>query len=299
MNWWRRVHLWPARIRWPGKLLALLVVTVATLFPDPARLGTLLSRLGRLDSLIRPDEPGLAELEARVRASLPQNASAADALPVVEAAVYERLPYSHDWQTWGVMEYVPTPGEALAAGREDCDGRAVVAASLLRRLGYEAWLVSDMLHMWVETPAGETMSPGTGDKSLAAGRPGSSGTASSLNLALAGNILRGTTYGVSVFPLVREIVLLAAICALTLHPWSSLWRRMAGCVLAVAAFALLRYAGHDAAVLQEPAAVLLSRVGWGLFVVAWLMLAVRGRAPRPGFGSVPAESPAAGDARPG
>ena len=81
----------------------------------------------------------------------------ADALPddprAIETAVNTRLvPYAVPWQTYGVPWYFPTAGEVFARGQGDCEGQAVVLASILRSKGIPARFVGSFDHLWVDYP---------------------------------------------------------------------------------------------------------------------------------------------------
>ena len=213
--------------------------------------------------------------------------------------MYAAVPYAFDWDTWGVMDYLPTVSEVFARGREDCDGQAVVAASLLRRLGYDAWLVTDLKHTWVaarernvpNAPVEQTMSPGEGGQSLVGG---ATGTHASL-VNLVPNVLRSLAFGVAVFPLGRELIIAAALCLLTMQPRSSVVRRLAGCGAILVALMLLRWIGPGG--VEHPVTTILAVVGVIVAAVGWLLLAVKGGAYR----SRPErpESPAGDGADPG
>lgn len=287
---WRKIHGWPADPRWVLKLSLLIAGVAVILYPKPWLMVTLAQRSRALDSLIQPELQEVGELAAKVQrrvdtaaarlqqekpTSRPQLRPAEFALLLVEAEVYQRIKYSHDWDTWGVMEYLPTAEEALRSGREDCDGRAIVAASVLRRMGYEAWLVADMVHMWVETPTGQTMSPGSGGALLVAGVPGSPKTELASRLLVLGGMARGFVYGASVFPLGRALLILALVAVLTLHPWASGWRQWAGvltmliglmCLRASGAKAIVEGSGQDIAIVSG--AVLGILLGW-LTMAIW------------------------------
>lgn len=250
---------------------------VLVLYPKLWLVPVWLARLSDLNGVLDPDHPGLAELEARVVAES-RGAPLAEMVPVIERTVCDRIPYAFDWETWGVMDYLPTVDEVLAQGREDCDGRAVVAASLLRRLGHHAWLVTDLQHMWVvardETGAEpvevELMSPGAGAKTVAADE---TGTHVAVSPALIENLARSLTFGISVFPLGRELIILTMLCAVTLHPRSSARRRVAGCTLLLLALILLRASGaaagsHDG----HPAVMWLALL---VAITGWLLLAIK------------------------
>ena len=274
MNAWHRLHLWSWWLRWPLKLAAFMVVVVLVLYPKVWLLPRWVGRLHDMNATLQPDHPALGELAEMVRARGGEGRSAVETLRVVQQVVYERIPYAWDWDVWGVVDYLPTTAEVLQKGREDCDGRAVLAASLLRRLGYQAWLVSDIKHTWVATPGGETMSPGRGQKTFEGGE---GGTRMRVTGAALVNLGRSLTYGIAVFPLTRELIILAALCGLTMHPRASVRRRVAGCLLLVLALGLLHDSGAaPGALAHQP---MLAWAGLVTGVVGWLVLAIRAGGP--------------------
>lgn len=277
MRLWRRFHERSAWIRRPLKLLVFVVGTGLVLYPKPWLLPTWIERIRNVDAMIEPQHPGLAPFEAEIKETVKPGADAGSVLQAVQKVVYKRVPYAWDWDVWGVVEYLPTVGEVLEQGREDCDGRAVVAASLLRRLGYEAHLASDVLHMWVVTPQGETMSPTGGEKTLVGG-PG--GTQTRVSFKLLGNFARGLSYGVAAFPLLREAIILGLLALVTMHPWSSGWRRLSGVLLLWIALDTLRAAGMSAALQQDWPSALTCALGVALAIAGWLTLALKDRAAR-------------------
>ena len=259
-----RTRLSKRRFRWPLKAGIGVVVTTLVLFP---RVDLLIRNIGhwaRLNELIEPDAPGLDALEAQVRERLDSEPFPADSglaleprpddparvLATTQAVVEEAIPYAWDWETWGVADYVPRVAETLAKGQEDCDGRAVVAASLLRRMGYDARLVSDMGHVWVWTPSGETMSPGE----LAGGevflRQGDNG--SEVNLAAVFNArsiafdwAKNLAYGVAVFPAWREGVLVVLAWGLVLGRRPRWGGAVLGLAMLAAGWWVVRVGGAD------------------------------------------------------
>lgn len=269
---WHTVHHWPLWLRWPVKVGVFALVLVLVLYPKLWLLPVWYQRLQHMNSVLDPNHPALEPLEERVRAAVAAGAAGGDVYAAVERQVCARVPYAFDWDVWGVMDYLPTVDEVFRVGREDCDGRAVVAASLLRRMGYDATLATDIKHVWVVTPQRELMSPGQGPKSLVGGR---TGTEARLTLASLSNVGRSLAYGVAVFPLARELIITAALCALTLHPWSRWQRRAVGCGLLFAALIVLRLAGPSAGDLaRQPLAVWL---GAALAVSGWAALLWRSR----------------------
>jgi hypothetical protein len=114
---WVLVILYPD----PGALVRSVRHTVHPQI-DPAAVGSLAARL--------PDDP-----------------------KAIEAYVLDRaLPYAYDWQSAGVPWYFPTTREALAAGRGDCESRAVVLASILTAKGIPNELRVSFDHIWVDYP---------------------------------------------------------------------------------------------------------------------------------------------------
>ncbi|RMF75246.1 MAG: hypothetical protein D6744_13720 [Planctomycetota bacterium] len=275
---WRRWHQTRRSSRWAVKTSLFLALLVVVMYPKLWLLPQTIDRLRNLDELIDPTDARLEPLADAVRERVAPDAGVAATLEEVQRVVNERIPYMWDWDNWGVMLYLPTAGEALSRGREDCDGRAVVAASLLRRMGYEAWLVTDVLHMWVSTPAGDTMSPTGGAKTLRSARPGEEepGTRMMLSVGVVKSFARGLSYGIGAFPLVRELILIAGICLLTMHPRSSVRRRVVGCVLFLPALFAIRAVGIRAAMDMSGAAVLVALAGGVLALAAWLTLAIKG-----------------------
>lgn len=217
----RAVLAWYWRI--PLKWLIFAVVTFFVLFPSPAQLARHIAHLRDMQRMIAPDEPQLADLEAQVRERLTTTAPADRDSPravqrTVERIVLEQVEYAWDWDQWGSADYMPTVAEMFDRAaedghlREDCDGRAVMAASLMKRLGYEPTLVTDLRHVWVVTPQGAWMGPG-GETTMASGDEGNEiawGT-------LLSNIPTSLSFGVAVFPFARELIILVTAYLLLLH----------------------------------------------------------------------------------
>jgi len=109
------------------------------LYPDPG----VLVRSVRNTLRPRVDPQAAAALARR----LPNDPKA------IEAYVLDhQVLYAHDWQSAGVPWYFPTAGEALRAGRGDCESRALVLASLLTAKGIPNELRMSFDHIWVDYP---------------------------------------------------------------------------------------------------------------------------------------------------
>lgn len=200
---------WYLRLPIKWALFALTVLVVC--FPYPSRLVRHIRHWRDPNALVEPDAPAIRPFVEELRVSLTDDLSPREVLKRVEQYVYEKIPYEWDWNTWGTADYLPTVTEVVEMGKEDCDGRAVVAASLLRNFGFDAQLVTDLTHVWVKTDKGETMGPG-GKKVVVA-------TESGLEVNLAGlaELPRAAAYGVAVFPLLRELIMLGVMWLLLLR----------------------------------------------------------------------------------
>ena len=156
---WTRVAAWPWWARWPAKWAAFCAVTLLVLFPDPRHLIRQIGIVRDPSRLIEPEAPALAAMRAGFDRRVSPDLAPAEQLRATEAFVLDRIPYAYDWEIWNVLDYWPTVEQILDKGKEDCDGRAVVAASLLAGRGFEPRLACDLVHVWVETTHGPCMGP--------------------------------------------------------------------------------------------------------------------------------------------
>lgn len=261
---------WPAPARIAFKLLLFALVLLAVCFPDPRLLVRHVRHVRNMDAMIDPAAPELAAFERDFRefrraqrrtrpgyASVVSAWTAASApasraallLKDAEAFILDRVAYDWDWNTWGAADYMPTVSEMFRRARddpggklrEDCDGRAVLAASLMRRLGHDAHLVTDFAHVWVRVAQPrarpiELMSPGR----AAAVESTERGNRLRVDAAILRSLPLTLAYGISVFPWPRELVVYLALLILLSHRRMG-WRRFAvGAALLLAGWLLLR-----------------------------------------------------------
>lgn len=227
---------WHTRI--PIKWLIFGLTVLFVCFPYPGRLIDHVKHWRDPNALIEPDAVAIRPLVEELRQQMDEDLPPAEALKLVERFVHEKLEYDWDWNTWGTVDYLPTVTEALQKGKEDCDGRAVVAASLLRNFGFEAQIVTDFSHVWVKTDKGETMGPGK-KKAVIATEQGLR-----VEWNAVSELPRAMAYGVAVFPIVRELIIVIVL-------WWLLLRRKGGALcgsIALAGFVvgliLLRMGGE-------------------------------------------------------
>jgi hypothetical protein len=234
-------------VRIPLKWLLFGLVFLAVLYPDPRLFVRHVQRIRNLDALIDDRDPDLrawvTEFERRRATATQPTTQPWQVQRAVEAFVYEKVPYQWDWILYGVSDYIPTVPEMFDLARrrpdekvhEDCDGRAVMCASMLRAMGFDSRIVTDLQHVWVVTPQGALMGPGM-QPALQSSRTGNQ---TSVGTAL-GNVPTALSFGVSVFPLQREIIIWAAAVLLSLHRRMSWKAALLGAVLSLQGLLFVR-----------------------------------------------------------
>ncbi len=225
---------WRVPIKWGIFAFAALLVC----FPYPGRLVRHIQHCRNPNALVEPDAPALKPFLEELRPRLSGDITPREALKRVERFVYEKIPYEWDWNTWGTADYLPTVTEVIEMGKEDCDGQAVIAASLLRNFGFNARLVANFVHMWVKTDQGETMSPGR-SKAVVSGENGWRLQADALI-----ELPRSFAFGVAVFPLLRELSLVFVLWLLLLRAKGAVLWSLGGLVCFLVALLLLRSGGR-------------------------------------------------------
>lgn len=142
------------------KLALLAVVVLFALYPNPVLFVRQIGHYLDTESLIQPDLPAMPEINRDIDRLIATNTPALTEFRAVERFVYRRIAYQYDWHGWWNLDYWPTAAEVWERQREDCDGRAVLAVSILRARGYpEARLVANLQHVWVAVGTNELMGP--------------------------------------------------------------------------------------------------------------------------------------------
>ena len=221
-------------VRLPIKWAVLGFTVLVVCFPYPGRLLKHIQHWRDPNALVEPDAPAIRPLVEELRLRLAGDPPPHEALKLVERFVYEKIPYEWDWITWGTADYLPTVEEVIEKGKEDCDGRAVLAASLLRNFGFNAQLVTDLAHVWVLTDRGETMGPGK-NKAVIATKQGLRVQADAFT-----ELPGAAAYGMAVFPLIRELIILTVMWLLLLRRGGGLITNVVGLGLFLAGLLLLR-----------------------------------------------------------
>ncbi len=122
-------------------VLFVLVWVLLVLYPNPVRLVTGVQRI------LNPHTDPAAV------------ASLAEAMPadpaLIEDEVVKLIPYSYDWETYGMPWYCPSVPEVLQKGKGDCKAQALVLASILQAKGIPNHIVWSLEHVWVDYPGKE------------------------------------------------------------------------------------------------------------------------------------------------
>lgn len=225
-------------VRRPIKCAAFAVISLAVFFPRLDRLPTTIRRHLNPNALINADSPALQPWLEEFEAERKPDWDDQKLLAELQRYVYRKIPYAWDWDLWGNVDYFPTVEEVLALGKEDCDGRAVLAASVLQKYGYNARLATDFGHVWVKTDRGQTMSPGksTGIEFTDEGMK--------LNLGIVLNLPKTLAMGIAVFPLYREAILVLAGWLLLVGRGVRIRNTLLWLALLVIGLMLIREGGH-------------------------------------------------------
>lgn len=230
---WMHLARLPLVWRWLVKWILFGIVTLFTLFPRPDLLLAHIRHLGNVEALIQPNLPQIAEINRELDAGLKAGATRKEEFRAVEACVHRRIPYAYDWFNWGNLDYWPTTAEVLARQREDCDGRAVLATSLLRARGFQtARVVANLQHVWVAVDDAELMGP---QRDANYRRVGNRAvlTFPRLRTVLASVAMMGK------FPALRSLLILAAALLLAYHPCRNVTGMLAVSTGALVGFILL------------------------------------------------------------
>jgi len=147
------------------KLLLGVLITNFLLFfggsINPLVLNEQLHRRIDPSSLLEPDSPQISVVNtkfekvllfAKNRTEIPDNVESPRIyeIKLIEAFVWSHVKYKSDFIQYLAVDHLATTSEVLDSKRDDCDGRAILAGSLLLHRGYDAWVFVSWTHWWVE-----------------------------------------------------------------------------------------------------------------------------------------------------
>ena len=135
-------------------------VVFGIFFPNPVLFWKQLGHFSDLESLIQTDFKGIEAINRDINALLSADSTPQEEFYAIQGYVYRNIRYEYDWDNWGNVDFWPTAEQVRGRKREDCDGRAVLAVSILRSRGFAtAKLVGNIRHIWVDVDHYELMGP--------------------------------------------------------------------------------------------------------------------------------------------
>lgn len=157
-DWLANRH-WLVRLLF--KLLIFSIVLLVVISPNPVLNIKQISAYLDTEALFTPF-PELETINAQIDSLLPDDYTFKDEYNTIVRFVYQHIPYQFDWDNWTNSEYWPSAADTWKRGREDCDGRAILAVAIFRFRGYkDANIVGSMKHLWIKVGDQELMGPDT------------------------------------------------------------------------------------------------------------------------------------------
>lgn len=208
------------------------------LYPNPILFFKQLSHYRHPETLIQQDFPALKTINHEIDAMLPESADAQQEFAVVQQFVYGHIRYEYDWDNWGNLDFWPTAEQVWERQREDCDGQAVLAVSILRSRGFKtARLMGNFRHIWVAVEDNELMEPDTEQNlRFEGGKEGGKLAISLPSFRLLGESMKYF----SVFPAIRSLTLFLLLLGLCYHPSTDVPRFFQIATLGLIGFILLK-----------------------------------------------------------
>jgi hypothetical protein len=235
------------------------------------------------ESLLQTDFPGMEEINRQID-QLKARSPGRSEVEVIEKFVLRRIRYVSDYRTWGNMDYWPTAEEVWRRREEDCDGRAILAVSILRSRGYRsARLAISLDHMWAEINSREKqpdlteeiisiLHPDPRFSTVLEAKPTTHHFARLAKAFFRPIALRDTSANfVAGIPFERKAILLTLLLLLCYHPCRN--RKVLLLLLCLECAALSFFAVSDARIVDHRHAIL--GLACTLLAIAWSLAANR------------------------
>lgn len=149
---WRSIFL-----RWTFKSLFFVCLSVVVLNPNLRRAFQQVDHTLEPERLIQTNFQALPCINAQIDRYVRSDGGRRSEARLVAKFVLKKIKYISDYENWGNLDYWPTAEEVWQKRQEDCDGRAILAASILRSRGFHsAALAVGLDHMWVIVDENET-----------------------------------------------------------------------------------------------------------------------------------------------
>lgn len=128
---------------------------------NPLTAGEQFRRRTQLTSLLNPKNPDvralnddfeqfLQESEQIVKTRNQFSSLEEYEVNMAEIFTYLRVKHKPDTMQYLTIDHLPTVSEVMKTGVDDCDGRAILAVTLLLSRGYDAWVLANPWHYWVK-----------------------------------------------------------------------------------------------------------------------------------------------------
>ncbi len=242
MSFWKKTARLPF---WQRLLLKIGIfggILFLVLYPRPGLFLKQLQNYFQMDALIQTDFLELERINHEIDLLLEKTErTPRQEFLTVQSYVYRRIKYAYDWETWCNIDFWPTASQVWELQQEDCDGRAILAASILRSRGFQsAQLVGNMRHIWVKVDDIELMGP---DTETMLRREGERLVVTLPSLTL---LISTVTIYIADFPAIRHLILFFTLMILLYHPTRNFTGFLGATTTGLVGFLLLKDWAHQA-----------------------------------------------------
>ncbi len=159
-RWWDALARLAPVPRVVIKLVLFGLVVLFVSLPNPVLTVKQLQAYLNTEALFDSEFPEMQQINTKIDSLLPPDYTFEQEYRTVVRFVYDHIKYEYDWDNWLNSEYWPNAHEVWQRGREDCDGRAILAVAIFRARGYaDANIVGSMRHLWIRVGDNELMGP--------------------------------------------------------------------------------------------------------------------------------------------
>jgi hypothetical protein len=222
------------------KLVLFAGVVLFVLYPNPVLFVEQLRHYVGVEALIQSNFSEMTMINREIDALLPADATRENEFKVIQRYVYQHIRYEYDWENWGNIDYWPPAEQVWQRKKEDCDGQAILAASILRSRGFvTAKLVGNFRHIWVAVDRDELMEPDREQTfKLEGGKP-------ILVLPSLDFALKAVAFYIAEFPGIRNLIIFFTLLVLCYHPCRNLTGFFGMTTLGLVGFILLKDWAQD------------------------------------------------------
>jgi hypothetical protein len=215
-------------------------VVLFVLYPNPVLFVRQFHHYADVEALIQPNFREMTMINREIDALLPADTSRENEFKAIQRYVYQHIRYAYDWDNWGNFDFWPTAEQVWQRKQEDCDGRAILAASILRARGFTtAKLRGNFRHIWVAVDRDELMGPDQEQTfELEGGKP-------TIVLPSFDFALKSVAFYIAEFPGIRNLIIFFTLLVLCYHPCRNLTEFFGMATLGLIGFILLKDWAQD------------------------------------------------------